>query len=285
MSHDLPAGLRVVVLTTFLANYRVLAEWSARRGHTIPLIVTLPAANHPRVADLAPALPKQTNLLMTGDLTSVAAPAIGAVLPDLLISAGFPRRIPASLLTLPRYGALNLHPTALPGGRGPNPMRPLYEGVETLGATLHRTAAEFDTGAILSQRQRPLPDPLTGPAIFDTWLKLFAEVIDEGVARAVAGEPGVPQDEGLATYAPHFTDAEQVLDLTEPAKVIRRRAAALNVLGPSARVRLPGYHDEVVVSAVEILPGPSLAAPGTHLASDAVSWTVQSADRRVRLWR
>ena len=92
-------------------------------------------------------------------------PLIAAAEPDLLISATFPHKLPASVLAIPRLGAFNLHPTLLPQGRGPNPQRLVYEGAETLGATLHQTTADFDAGAMFSRQKAPLPDDLTGEAI------------------------------------------------------------------------------------------------------------------------
>src|ERR687896_405123 len=49
-----------------------------------------------------------------------------------------------------------------------------------------------------------------------------------------------PEDEALASYAAPFTEAEHWLSWDEPARTIQRRAAALNMLGPTARARLDG---------------------------------------------
>lgn len=60
----------------------------------------------------------------------------------------------------------------------------------------------------------------------------MVEALEEGVPRAVAGEPGEAQDEAAASYV---TEAERWLSWDEPALTVQRRAAALNVLGPTAR--------------------------------------------------
>ncbi|GAA2512184.1 formyltransferase family protein [Winogradskya humida] len=131
---------------------------------------------------------------------------------------GYPRLIPPSLLAVPKYGAVNVHPSALPAGRGPNPARQLYEGASTLGATLHRT------------------------------------------------------------------DAERILDLREPAAVIRRRAVALNVLFPSAQVTLPDPIGTVVIRHVDIVPTTAGATtPGTVLLTHADGGTVRAGEGAVRL--
>jgi methionyl-tRNA formyltransferase len=173
-------------MTIYPSNYRVVAEWADRHGHDLVLVVTLPVTAYPRVTELVAALPKDGSLLMTNHLLEVAAPALAGVGTDLLISAGYPRLIPSEILELPEFGAVNVHPTALPAGRGPNPARLLYEGADTLGATLHRTEKDFDTGAILSRRERPLPEDLTGDSVFRAWTDLFREVLEEGAARVSA---------------------------------------------------------------------------------------------------
>jgi methionyl-tRNA formyltransferase len=48
------------------------------------------------------------------------------------------------------------------------------------------------------------------------------------MSRAIAGDPGEPQDEDEATYAAPFTEAECRLDWTEPGRTLQRKTVALN---------------------------------------------------------
>ena len=157
--------LRIVSLNSFLPGFRLVSSWAERHGHQLVLVVTTPIGSERRYdATRDPfvlGLPPGTDILVTGRLRAVAAPVIAALEPDLVISAAYPRLIPPEILDIPRYGALNLHPSALPAGRGPNPFRLVYEGATTIAATLHRTARSFDSGPILSQVSGPLPNPLT----------------------------------------------------------------------------------------------------------------------------
>ncbi|TCC37051.1 formyltransferase family protein [Kribbella sindirgiensis] len=131
-------------------------------------------------------LPDTLNVLVTRKLRTVAAPMIAALRADVIISAAFPRLIPAEILEIPAYGAINCHPSPLPAGRGPTPQRLIYEGDERVGATVHRTAAEFDTGAILAQRIAPLPDDLNGSGLMQSWRTLLSACLDEAVPKLVA---------------------------------------------------------------------------------------------------
>ncbi|TCO14797.1 methionyl-tRNA formyltransferase [Kribbella steppae] len=228
-------------------------------------------------------LPERTTALITSKLRTVAAPVIETLRPDVIISAAFPRLIPAEILEMPKYGAINCHPSPLPAGRGPTPQRLIYEGDERVGASVHRTAAEFDTGALLAQRIAPLPDDLNGTGIMHTWRALLTECLDEAVPRLLAGDPGEAQDPAEATEAPFFTEAEYVLDLTEPSSVVRRKAAALNVTSPGARVQLGGT--TYVISRTDVVPTETTAAPGSVLEEHEDGWTVQTGDLPLRLTR
>jgi methionyl-tRNA formyltransferase len=278
--------LRIVSLNAYPAGYQLVREFAERNGHEIVLVVTLPHTTRygesvrPMVLDL----PEKSNALITGKLRTVAAPVIEALRPDVVISAAFPRLIPKEILEIPRYGAINCHPSPLPAGRGPTPQRLIYEGDERVGATVHRTAAEFDTGSILAQRIVPLPEDLNGSGIIRTWTTLLTECLDEAVPRLVAGDPGDPQDPAAATEAPFFTEAEYFLDLTEPAAVIRRKAAALNVTAPAAKVQLAGA-THIITRTDPTAPAQSPAPPGTVLAEDPSGWTVQTADHPLHLTR
>jgi methionyl-tRNA formyltransferase len=260
-------SLRVVTFNVFPPMYRVVAEWAARHGHRLVLLVTVPGGQARRYATEDPplldVLPRDQDVLVTTRMRRTA-PAIAALRPDLLIAASFPLRIPPEVIALPRFGTLNLHPSPLPRGRGPNPMRGLYEGDPTIACTVHRVEPEFDTGAILSRRERPRPADLCAGDLVGHWLELSEEVLEEATARAVAGERGEPQDPDAATHWPAFTEEERWLDWGEEAATVQRRAAALNAIAPTARAMLDGR--AVLVRDVRALPGLTASAiPGAVL--------------------
>jgi methionyl-tRNA formyltransferase len=277
-------GLRVVTFNVFPPAYRLVAEWAARHGHELVLLATVPGSHEDRYGDAYPDLPTLVpptqDVLVTTRLRRTAAPVIAALEPDLIVVATFPRRIPAAVTTIPRFGALNVHPTALPRGRGPNPQRGVYEGEPTVGVTLHRLAPEFDTGRILSRREVARPADLTAPDLLRLWMDLSAAVLEEGVARAIAGEPGEPQDHRQATYSPPFTDEERWLDWTESALTLQRRTAALNVAAPTAMALIDGRPAVVLDLRALRMPVPPVR-PGTVLRYSDDVVTVRVADGAV----
>lgn len=72
---------------------------------------------------------------------------------DCVLSVFFGYRIERAILDLPRWRAVNLHPSLLPFNRGAAPnVWPLLDGTPA-GTTLHVMEEEIDTGAILAQQQ------------------------------------------------------------------------------------------------------------------------------------
>ncbi len=274
-------GLRIVTFNVLGPAYQLVERWAAQAQHKIVLVVTTPGPSTRRTPGyraVVEGAPVDRDVLVTTRLRRVAAPLIRELKPDLVLSFTFPYRIPSEITGLPRYGAVNLHPTPLPYYRGPNPLRLIYEGFPFMGATLHRTEEDFDTGVIYSQNTAPLPEPVTVDAILAVWPALMLRTLAEGVEAAVAGAPGRPQDHSQATYGAQFSEAEHWLDWTEPRAVIQRKVAALNVFGAgNARAVIAGQ--PYAVEKVEPLAdSPDESEPGTVLDQTAVRVTVRVKD-------
>jgi methionyl-tRNA formyltransferase len=276
---DRAAGPRIILYCVAPDAYRLLSAWADRRGFAFTLIVTTPGptrARNPLYRTIVAEAPASQDILVTTHMRGIA-PLLASVDPDLILSFTFPYRIPPEVLTIPRHGAVNLHPAPLPAYRGPNPARMIYNGETTLGATLHRTEVEFDTGPILSRHMAPMPKDVTPQSVLATWSDLILQALDEGVPRALADDPGTPQDDTEASYAASYTEDEMWLDWSVPAAVLQQRATALNLFEPHARAIIDGR--EYRVDAVTSLPDePSRAEPGTVLESFENLVKVQTAD-------
>lgn len=172
--------------------------------------------------------------------------------PDLVVCTGYPWKVTAEALAVPRLGAINCHPSLLPRHRGPIPFAwTLREGDPEWGITWHRMDAELDTGPILAHTTYPvLDDECTieeiGPRSGAAALSLLPRVL----ARVEAGDPGEPQTAQGATWAGYFGADYATVDWVRPAREVHDqvRAWALTfgmseVAGPFAeldgrRVRL-----------------------------------------------
>jgi methionyl-tRNA formyltransferase len=113
--------------------------------------------------------------------------------PDLIVTCGFPRRLPAALAhAAARYGAVNLHPALLPMDRGPQPLFWCFRrGDAETGVTLHALSDGLDEGDIIAQRRIPVPRGIGGAELSADLGKLAGELlIDQLPPRS-----GVPQGE------------------------------------------------------------------------------------------
>lgn len=123
--------------------------------------------------------------------------------PDAICVACFSRKLPPELLSIPRLGALNAHPSLLPKGRGPDPLFWLLrEGATQTGVTIHLMDEELDTGPILTQQAFTLDENTATEPQLEAQLGLLAgDLLVEALVGLAAGTlTPQPQDETLATY-------------------------------------------------------------------------------------
>ncbi len=130
-----------------------------------------------------------------------SSPDTKKALASLRVHAGiiacFSRRLPPDILTIPRSGFLNLHPSLLPAYRGPYPLFWTFrDGLKHSGVTLHHVDEGLDSGDIVLQSAVNIPDGI-GASEADA---LFAEkgtaLIVEALSNLALGSlPRRPQEE------------------------------------------------------------------------------------------
>lgn len=108
-------------------------------------------------------------------------PAFKKVDIGTVLVAGWPWRIPSTLLEAVEYAWLNLHPSLLPAYRGPAPLFwQLRDGAQ-LGVSLHRMDAGLDDGPLLLQMPCDVPPGTTLPdseiALAEAGAKLFIKAL------------------------------------------------------------------------------------------------------------
>lgn len=189
--------------------------------------------------------------------------------PDLIFTTGFPWKLPRELLTLPRFGCVNAHPSLLPLYRGPDPIFWQFMNGETQGGlTIHRMDEDFDTGPILVQRAIEIsPDDDV-----DSYLiKLSTEgapMIPEMLLAVASGMPGTPQPIEGTSYAPLRTNAERWLDWARSAAQLHNQVRSWGSQGAMATIDGQIYfvsHTRCVASTTSAQPGTVLEYHDTTL--------------------
>jgi methionyl-tRNA formyltransferase len=139
--------------------------------------------------------------------------------PDLIVMAFVTEIVPQRILTLPRLGTIQYHPSLLPKHRGGSAINwAIIQGETETGLTIFWPDAGIDTGPILLQKRAPIAlDDTTGSLYFDKLFPLGVEALVEAVELVKTGEaPRIPQDEILATAEPLCTEALSRIDWGRP---------------------------------------------------------------------
>ncbi len=232
--------LRIVYFTSLTSDTTNLVAGSLQQaGVEILLIVMTPGPPARRteaykdvVANKLPGV----DILVTSHISRLA-PMLRGLQPDLIFVTGFPWRLPAELVSLPRLGSINTHPSVLPRYRGPNPIFwQIMNGEAEIGLTVHRMDAEFDTGPILAQATMPMDPNWYIEDVSEHLSELAATTLPHAFAAVIAGEPGRPQSEEDASYAPLATEADQKLDWSRPAARLRNQVRAWSTKGAIGQI-------------------------------------------------
>jgi methionyl-tRNA formyltransferase len=147
--------------------------------------------------------------------------------PRLALCIGYRWKLPPEVLAIPELGTVNGHFSLLPRHRGPYPFAwAVRERDGELGMTYHLMDDDFDTGPVLSQGSRPMPEEVNFPALQPLLAELSKELLPQALARLEAGDRGDPQFQEGATYAGAFGDDYRHVDWAQPAAEIHRQVCA-----------------------------------------------------------
>jgi methionyl-tRNA formyltransferase len=142
---------------------------------------------------------------------------------DACIVVAYGRILPASFLSAPRRGCINVHFSLLPKYRGAAPVNwAIVRGETETGVTTMQIDVGLDTGAIYLQRATPIGDSETAPQVLARLAPLGAELLGETLARLDELEPRTQREEE-ATHAPILRREDGLIDWGAAAFEIERR--------------------------------------------------------------
>ena len=201
---------------------------------------------------------------------------------DLFVNWGHGERFVAAVLAVARLGVLNLHPGAIPGARGLEPVfGAMVEGWPAITQTVHRMSVRLDDGPIIATRAVPIDDDPYRDAVEERLRDGAAAFYASAILSVLAGEAGKPGD-GPSRYFPALTPADHVLDWALPAEAILRRVRALSPFLP-ARSWIDGGVPVLVWRAEGAGPRPPGLPPGQVVGLSERGTDVVAGDGLVRL--
>lgn len=238
--------MRAVVYSTVMPAIHGLVEQARSVGIEPVAVITPRAARDPEAAERRDAIltgaPEGLDVCFAADKASLAR-LTRAYEPEIGLCAGYMWLIPPDVLAIPRLGVVNSHPSLLPRHRGPYPFAwAVREGDTELGMTVHLMDEAFDTGPILTQGSRPMPQDTTIEGLIPTLRELAGELMPRALRLVLEGERGDPQTEEGATYAGPFGEDYAELDPHRTRAELLRQVRAWHlmwdrsVVGPVATV-------------------------------------------------
>lgn len=221
--------------------------------------------------------------LLTKATASGLIPFLKARAPDLICVASMSQLLGPEALRVPRWGALNLHPSLLPKYRGPVPWFWHYHQMEKeMGVTVHRIDEGVDTGNILRQASFPIPLGMTSTQMRLSAGRLGARLMLEAIEDASRGEEGRAQRHlPCPLYARRVDPREPLIDWDWPLErvwhVLRGAGEWLRPI-PS----LEGWRRDLPWRVLGFSREASAETPGS-LARDRSGYFLSHREGKIRL--
>ena len=176
------------------------------------LVVTALDAKAGRGQKLAPCPVKQTAL---ANKIKVAEK-----LPDfdIAILVAYGKIIPKNILSIPKYGFINVHPSLLPKYRGPSPIQSaILAGEEKTGVTIIKLDEQVDHGPILASKKITISPNDTHASLIEFLGKIGANLLLQTLPAYISGKiKPKPQDHTQATFTKHISKQDGYIDINDP---------------------------------------------------------------------
>jgi len=197
--------------------------------------------------------------------------------PDVIVVAAFGQILPKSVLDVPRFGCINVHPSLLPRFRGASPVASaILAGNEFTGVSIMLMDEGLDTGPILARAQIPISARDTTGSLTTKLSLIGAWLLGEALVGWARGElTPRPQNETEATYCTEITKKDGEIDWHLSAIALWRRVRAFSPW-PGCYTRWQGRQLKIIeavpltaervftVGEVVMLPAGSTAAFGVY---------------------
>jgi len=178
---------------------------------------------------------------------------VNNLLPDLIVVSSFDQIIPQSVINMPKYGIINIHPSLLPKYRGATPtVWALLNGEKETGITIHFIENEqVDCGRIVLQTKLKIEPNDTDGSI----RRKLAELSEKALIRAIhlilrkGKKIFLEQNELEASYYPKRTLKDAEINFDSSFKDVVRKIRAMSPY-PGARLTYNGERYLVASAAL-----------------------------------
>lgn len=149
---------------------------------------------------------------------------------DVFVVAAYGQILPPEVLSMPKYGCLNVHASLLPRYRGASPIsQAILDGEAVTGVTVMYMDEGIDTGDIVLERELAIaPDDTTG-TLTQKLAALGGDAVCEALDLIYKGHVSrTPQDSALATHTRQLSKSDGLIDWSREPSYICRQVRAMN---------------------------------------------------------
>jgi methionyl-tRNA formyltransferase len=208
----------------------------ARSGHEVRAVFTRPDRPAGRHLKLRPPPIKAAGLELGLPIfqpekirADKAVRELVSLEPEVIVVAAYGQILTKAILSLPRFGCINIHASLLPRHRGASPIHStILAGDKESGVTIMQMDEGLDTGDILFQVAIAIEPAATAGSLHARLAHLAPDVLLECLNRLGLGTlQRQKQDDALATYAPKLTTKDGEVAWNKPAEEIDRQIRAM----------------------------------------------------------
>jgi len=149
---------------------------------------------------------------------------------DIFVVAAYGQLLSQKILSMPRFGAINVHASILPKYRGASPIQQaIVDGETSTGITIMQMDKGMDTGDILLKHIVDIDQEDTGGLLHDKLCQVAPIALLEAI-DLIATDSIVPikQDSELASYAPLITKQMAQIEWNKSPKDVVNQIRAYN---------------------------------------------------------
>lgn len=142
--------------------------------------------------------------------------------PDCIVVVAYGRVLPIEILTLPKYGCINVHASLLPKYRGASPIQTaIVSGESQTGVTIMQMDTGIDTGDMLYHQVVDITEQDTGGSLHNKLAIAGAQALITCLGLIEAGQvTPIPQGEEAVTHAPMIAKEDGKVIFSRPAKQV-----------------------------------------------------------------
>ena len=141
---------------------------------------------------------------------------------DVFVVAAFGQILSEEILTMPKYGCVNIHASLLPKYRGSAPIQwAIINGEKTTGVTIMQMDRGIDTGDMLMKTEVTIDPRETGDSLHDKLSAAGAQLIVEALSKIERGDvTPVKQNDAQSCYAKMLQKSMSRIDWKQSAEAL-----------------------------------------------------------------